>query len=288
MKDKESNLIIKQEELENNETILKRNNIIRLKTLDLSSILSHNSLKLYNYIYYLFQLNRNNINDFDYTIKIKQTVLKDKLKIKDKNYTKIIQDSFNELIDTKVILNNFSIENDVIVKEYKTHLITSILDGEKFSDNKTKIFRITIDKVLFNEMMRKESGYTLLELNYINPLNRSTQIRLYELCKSYQNMKKTPELNLDELNELFFTNHKYISKLYPIINNSIKVINKNTDIKVEYNYDKKKKTINFIIKENLKLNKQKTAIKIKQKFLNEKEEEELMIERLVNNEILWK
>jgi hypothetical protein len=130
----------------------------------------------------------------------------------------------------------------------------------------------------------------LLDLEYIKPLKKTGQIRLYELCKSYFGMKKTPELDLDDLNDLFFTNHKYISKLYPLINNSIKNINDKTDLIIEYKVNKSKKTIQFNLKDNKEninkiLNKKKDDI-VERKYQELSIENQKIVDKLLKDNIV--
>jgi hypothetical protein len=244
-------LVITQ--ITNNKTIFKRNNITRFNLSD-SLILDKDALKLYNFIYLIFQYNREEIPKNNYTIRIKQTLIKNFLDLKTTHYNEQIKNALKQLTNINVILENFVDMNGKSIKEHHTHLITAFTDYLiSEDDNKTRTFDIMIDKLMFEEMIQRKPGYTLLNLNFLKSLTKSTQIRLYERCKSYEIIGKTPKFYIEDLNNLFFTNHLYLSKFLPIIDNTILILNKETDLILNYIYNKKDKNIIFKIKKKSKI-----------------------------------
>jgi plasmid replication initiation protein len=247
-----------------NKTIIKRNNIIRIIVND-NKILSLDSLKIYNFIYMIFQYNRKSIEKSkEFEIKIPHTLLKSELEISNDSYHTIVKSALTELLDTTVIIKNFTNKNGDIVKEYQTKLISSWFNGKNKTDKKSNIYSITVTETLFSEMIKSGKEYTELGIQNIKSLSSSNHIRLYEFVKSYQNMKIQPEHSLENLNELFMTNIRFLSDIEKIIKRAIKAINKKTDIELSYTKDKKRKTITFDIIKQRKtkedISKQKFAI----------------------------
>ena len=266
---------LKLANLPKEKTIKKRNNIVRMGTEN-NTKLSTTALKLYNFLYLAFQYHRETVEKYDYTISIKQTTIKDELKITNDHYGEIIINAFKELVSRTVVINNFTNSDGYVVKTHITSLLHSVSDTKSKEDNKTKIYLVKLDKTLFDEMMKKEAGYTDLLLSNIKPLRSPQQIRLYEHCKSYEAMTKSEVMTLDDLNKLFFTNFKHLSKVEELINRSIKRINEDTDIEITYKKDKKNKTIQFFIKPKKQVNK-----KQREYAKNKKMEQEALIKNVL-------
>ena len=255
-----------KKELPENLTIMKRNNIIRT-VINNKKELSTNSLKIYNFIYLQFQYHRKEIQESgEFSINFKHTLLKNTLQINTESYYSIVENALDQLMDTTVTIKNFTNDKGDLVLKHNTKLITHWDDHINKSDNKTKVYNIGINKTLFLEMIKQSKGFTELDMINISSLSSGNHIRLYEFVKSYQNMKKMPWHTQEELNDLFMTDLKHLSKLEEILNRAIKAINKKTDIDITYEKDKKNKKIQFTAtrktkKTNEEINKQKYAIK---------------------------
>lgn len=263
-------------------TLKKRNNIINLELEDINKSLSINTLKIYNWLYAQLQLNRANMKQYNFTLNIKQTTLKDALDIKQDHYNELIKESLKELLDTKVVIKNFTSFDGKIIREFHTHLINDFSDYVDKDDNKTKCFSIKFSETLFNEMVKRGQGYTNLEIKNIKALNSSYQIRLYEYLKSYQGMGKSPHLSIKDLNNIFFTNKTHMAELELIINRCIKTLEKKTDFIVEYLKDKKNKEIYFKIVQTKNRNIQKQVKARNFKATKKVEEEKFNIDEVVS------
>lgn len=270
------------------QTLLKRNNILRMvvleeqETIDGEMIkLSADSLKLYNFLYLKFQFNRDKIIESkNYELTFTHNTLIEELGIKNKNYRPIIKKSLQSLRKINVSIKNFIDETDTLVGEFETGLISAWNDHMSKEDNKTKCYKIRIDKTLFNEMMKKKSEYTKIDMKNMKALSSANYIRLYEFIKSYQNMKITPWHTMKELNDLFMTSFKYQAQLEKIIKRAVIAINKDTDLKISYEKDKKTKRIKF----NITSIKKTTDEDKKQKYaIKQNIEEKEIIDSLMNN-----
>ena len=257
-----------------NLTLMKRNNILKMVITNKKS-LSIDALKIYNFIYMSLQYNRKNQNGDK--IFFTHEDLIDKLKIKNKNYIPIIKTALKELITISVTIKNFINEDGNIVKENTSVLIYEYEDYEDKSGK--KYFSASISETLRRAMLKNEKEYTLLSLDNINSLSSGNHIRLYEFVKSYQNMKIAPEYSLEDLNELFMTDFRFLAEIERIIKRAIKSINKNTDIELSYEKNKKRKTITY----NIIKQKKTTEEELKQKFAISKNiEEKEIIDNLMN------
>jgi hypothetical protein len=273
-------------------TLYKQNELIRNEyefnaEFDLVSnrknLLSIESLKLYNFLYMVFQFNRNKYNLLeDSKLIIKQTDLKKELGINNNNYTKMIETAINELLTTIAVIKNFHDKEGNLVHSYKTTLVKSVKDFTSAQDNKTKCFEFQIDNDLLNFMIKRKGTYTELDLKHYQNFKSANTIRIYEYIKSYQNAREIPELDLEGLNKLLMTKYNYLSDIEKIIDRSIKSINKETDISVSKIKNKKRKTISFVIETTTKI---KLENKIKRDYSIKKTiEEKEIIEKLLNNE----
>ncbi|MDF1876030.1 replication initiation protein [Sulfurimonas sp. SAG-AH-194-I05] len=98
-------------------------------------------------------------------------------------------------------------------------------------------YTLGISNKMYKIMKDTNGGKNFTQLNLdIHKKLTSNSISLYEWLKSYQNMGKgktkgyCPPLNLEKLNDMFFANYKYLSKVRVVLINSIKQINDKTDL----------------------------------------------------------
>lgn len=239
---------------EKSTTIHKDNELIRFEPIKTLSI---ESLRLLNYLYYHTQkyLNEQKDNkimflDKDLTLPIKQSTLRTWLELdNDKDYVEKIRETLLEL------------SNGIQLKHYVDRDGESVLWGiESFikkpkhidkkdnpEDKRTHIFKLTLDKFMFNKIINLKSGWTEIDLEYQGKFRSGNTFRLYEYLKSIQSMKIKPDNTIEELNKLFNTKHKQLSKVLELVERQLKVINKETDILVRYDKDKKNKTVKFSI-----------------------------------------
>jgi len=260
-------------DLPQEQTLIKRNNILNMVILEnedkTKNLLTADTLKIYNFIYLAFQYNRKEIEKSkDYELIFSHQKLKSELGVTDNNYITTINKSLELLRITPFSIKNFKVGRKII-KEHTTGLISSYSDYIN-EDTKEKMFMISIDKTLFNEMMKTDAGYTELHLKNIKSLSTINHIRLYEFVKSNQNMKIIPSLTINQLNNLFMTDYTKQWELEAIIKRATKAINKKTDINISYSKDKRNKTISFIIDKV----KQTTEERKKQVFATNKTIEE--------------
>jgi len=277
-------------------TLYKQNELIRNEyefnaEFDLVSnrknLLSIESLKLYNFLYMVFQFNRDKYNLLeDSKLIITQTDLKKELGINNNNYTKMIETAINELLTTIAVIKNFYDKDGNLVHSYKTQLLKSVKDFTSVEDNKTKCFEFQIDNDLLNFMIKRKGTYTELDLKHYKNFKSANTIRIYEYIKSYQNARKIPSLDIKGLNKLLMTKYKYLSDIEKIIDRSIESINEETDIIVTKTKDKKKKDVTFFI---TKKNKISIEDKDKQKYAIQKSKEEKeLINKLLNEKgVKW-
>jgi plasmid replication initiation protein len=237
----------KMVDLPEEQTLIKRNNILNMVILDnKTNIIKADTLIIYNFLYLSFQYNREHIEETkDYELIFSHHKIKRELGVTNNNYIDTIKKSLSLLRNTEFSIKNFKVGRRII-KEHTTGLISSFSDYID-ENTKEKMFAISIDKTLFNEMMKIGPEHTKLNLKNIKTLSSSNQIRLYEYVKSRTNMKNMPTMSINDLNNLFMTNLKYLGKLEEIIKRSIKKINEKTDIKISYSKDKRNKTITFKI-----------------------------------------
>lgn len=283
MKNKEKNKLPKQR------TLYKQNELIRNDydfnpDFDLVSsrknLLSIESLKLYNFLYMVFQFNREEYVDLkDVKLIIKQKDLKNELGINNNHYVEMIDRAINELLTTIAIIKNFIDKDGNQVKSYKATLLKSAKDYISEKDNRTKYFEFSVDEDLLYFMIKRKDNFTELDLKYYKKFKSVNTIRIYEYIKSYQKLKKIPELNIEGLNKLLMTKYKYISDIEKIVNRSLNSINEETDIFVVLEKNKKEKTLSF----KIKYTKEKTVEekRKKQYIVKEKMKENEMIERLI-------
>lgn len=184
-----------------------------------------------------------------FTMAVKQTTIKKWLGLeKDKNYSKVIRETLRELSQV-VELKNY-IDTDGILKTWG--LKSFIKDTSEFisqEDNKSKIYKITVDKFLFKMIFELKKNFTEIELKYQKNWKSINTIRLYQYLKSIQNMQQTPSYDVEWFNKYFApkTELIYLSECTRILKRNITIINRDTDLKVILVVDKKAKSFLFNI-----------------------------------------
>lgn len=208
-------------------------------------------MKLLNSLLYIYsqkteeEINNTKIGDFQ-EILIKD--LRDLMNINPKrNYKEIIINSlenirnfgFNAKINNKIDYTSF------ILKFEKRELLRF---PQSYQNQKVKIL---FDNELFKCILQK-SNFTLLNID-INKLSSKYAMNIYQIIKMKQKQINpiTKEkityvkYNLKELNEIFDTSHKYISKFKHHFENRKKSIIKHNLIKTDFDFEFKKDCIVF-------------------------------------------
>lgn len=247
------NNIKKIDKIENNEeiipknlqTIHKTNSLIRSK---FPINLSVHSIKLINNLYYQVQkrvgkkdskgLNYDNLEHYE--LEFNSSTLRKWMGLENETkYSEYIKQSLEELRQD-IKLNNF-IDNDGRVWEWMTlsfvNRIGSKIGTEEHKQE--KVYSITIDNYLHKEITKSQDkgngiGWTKIDLDYQKTWKNANTIRLYEFIKSYQNMGYTPPLNLENLNNIFFSKYKYMAEVKRILDRNIKIIMNDSDLIIDY------------------------------------------------------
>ena len=244
-----------------NLTIHKQNLIIRGKFGEFTV----DTMRCLNAIYYGLQkeLKKDNVNANNGHITFKMSSLRKYMNLeKNNDYVDIIRKSLRQLQEP------FDIPNytDVDGKVWKWYCMSLLIKSKTPKENEITV-NIQVDEEMIS-LIKNKSEWTELEFNNVQHFSSKYAMRTYEYAKSYANMKKTPPLDLDNLNSLFGTKYTYLSDVEKILKRAIKDINK-TDIYIDYDKDKKLKTITLKITKNENKEKQKIAIKIKKSLYKE-------------------
>lgn len=212
---------------------------------------SEYDMKLLNSLLYIYSQKTateiNNIRIGDYQeIYIKK--IRDLMNINPKrNYKEIIVNSlenirnfgFNAKIDNKIDYTSF------ILKFEKRELLRL---PQSVQNQKVKVL---FDNELFKCILQK-SNFTILNID-INKLNSKYAMNIYQIIKMKQKQINpttkqkitSVKYNLSELNEIFDTNHKYISLFKEKFENRKKSIIKHNLIKTNFDFEFKKDYVVF-------------------------------------------
>ena len=208
-------------------------------------------MKLLNSLLYIYsqkteeEINNTKIGDFQ---EILINDIRNKIKNKPKkNYKKNIINSlenirnfgFNAKINNKIDYTSF------ILKFEKRELLRF---PQSYQNQKVKIL---FDNELFKCILQK-SNFTLLNID-INKLSSKYAMNIYQIIKMKQKQINpitkekitSVKYNLKELNEIFDTSHKYISKFKHHFENRQKSIIKHELIKTDFDFEFKKDCIVF-------------------------------------------
>lgn len=217
---------------------------------------------------------------------------------KNNNYVELIQIAINQLKE-EVVIYNYRDNDGKFWESMKMRFIT--FEGVAKEATGERTYTLGISEHMYKIIKETKSNY-FTELNLdIHKKLTSNGIELYEYLKSYQNMNNgyCPPLNLEKLNNLFFTEYKYISKMKTLLMNNLKKINEKTDLIVRevIKENGKKGEIYLQVQENKEYKKER--FKKEQSIANQKlgqkkqvykmekiEEENNIIEKLLNKAIL--
>jgi len=149
-------------------------------------------------------------------------------------YIDLIETAIEELEKPIEIYNYIDKDGNLFKKQRMPSIVYSGRKQER--ENGEISYVLGISEHLYHIIKEtKNNPFTQLDLDIHKKLT-SNGIELYEWLKSYQNMGKgktkgyCPPLNLEILNDMFFANYKYLSKVRVVLINSIKQINDKTDL----------------------------------------------------------
>lgn len=104
-----------------------------------------------------------------------------------------------------------------------------------YSTSTTKLY-IRLDDTLKPYLLQIKNNYTIYELSNVLTMKSKYSIRLYELFKSYYNLRYF-EISVDELKKMLNVENKYTDYKnfrVNVIDKSIEEINSTTDLQVSY------------------------------------------------------
>ena len=134
---------------------------------------------------------------------------------------------------------------------------TGWFSGFRF-DTKTQVIEASIDPFLKPYLLQLKSKFKYYELKYLMKMDSEYAMRIYELCKQYELIKKR-EFELTELHELMQVPVSYISKFkdfrVKVLDIAVREINKHSDLKISYEAKKRGRAvfwIEFTIEKNEK------------------------------------
>lgn len=181
-----------------------------------------------------------NDKDFkEYELSISE--IKKDLKITDKNIYEVLKDVANRLMDRKIEIERIN------EKGKKSFLVTRYLSSAEYVEGEGKI-KVNFDPKLKPYLLEIKERFTQYQLKNILSLKGAHSIRLYELLKQYEKIRKR-EFEIEELKKLlgvedgydrFYDFEKYVLK--PAKDE----INEKTDIWIDYEKIKKGRKIEKI------------------------------------------
>ena len=172
----------------------------------------------------------------DYTYRVDDFV--NWVKVEGKDYYKQLKKITAKLL-TRVIS----------VKEKDGILQTSWLSSAKYFEDKGYI-RLRFDPALRPYLLQLKNCFTQYALQNVLELKSKYAFRLYELCKQYQSIGKR-KFQIDELRELLGLEKnelkQWIHFKERVLNIAQREINKHTDIKIKYEFEKWGRKFEYII-----------------------------------------
>jgi plasmid replication initiation protein len=175
------------------------------------------------------------------------------------NSTKELKKAVDKLWDRDIIIKR---END---KPLKSRWIT----GQAIYENGDAQIRFAVDVIPYLTTLLELGNFTKYQIENIGELSSPYSIRIYELLKQYERLKKRT-ITLTELRETLClgTKYKVMCDLKKrVIDFSIKEINAHTDLQITYENVKTRNTITaftfFIRSKNVN----KAAVKDNRKYL---------------------
>ena len=129
--------------------------------------------------------------------------------------------------------------------------IASFIGDIKFYKDTRHMVDIYISEA-FLEFMIDKAGYTVIDLSLIKNFKTKFGYKIYEMYLRYYNTPHKKGMGigvilktLDELNDKFGTEYRYVSKMSVAIERGIKEIEKITGVKIHYFYEKSIKKFVF-------------------------------------------
>lgn len=236
----------------NDKEFMKSNILIDIKNSDIFRVWSENEHKLLNSLLYVYSQKLKD-NDFvdsgfyfqDFEIPLSQ--LRDLMNLSHNSYKKIIVNSLKTIRD-------FGFNAKYNGKAKYTSFIYEFNNDELelFTQNdKNQKVLITFNKHLFETILNLKN-FTILDIQ-LNKLCSKYAMNIYQIIKMKQKQinPQTKEkitsvkYNLKELNEIFDTSHKYLSKFKHHFENRKKSIIKHDLIKTDFDFDFKKDCVVF-------------------------------------------
>ena len=161
------------------------------------------------------------------------------LQIDDKGYYQKLRAITRKLISRGITISN---------KQENTIFQTSWLAGAKYYIKKGYI-DLTFHPDLKPYLLQLQSCFTQYALQNVLELKSKYAFRLYELCKQYQNIGKR-KFQIDELRELLGLEKGELKKWSAfkerVLNIAQREINKHTDIKIKYEFEKWARKFEYI------------------------------------------
>ena len=127
-------------------------------------------------------------------------------------------------------------KKEIIIDTDKFEYITGWFSSVTFVKDDGNI-TIKFDDDLVPYLLKLKNRFTRYELKNVLSMKSAYSIRLYELLKQYESIKKR-EINLDKLKECLGMEKDMYSRFYDLERRVLKVakkeINKNTDLNIDY------------------------------------------------------
>lgn len=182
--------------------------------------------------------------------------LKRDLRITDTRIYETLKETANNLQKKDIVLE------EITPKGKKKFIVTRIISSAEYVEGEGRI-KIRFDPVLKPYFIGLQNQFTKYQLKHILELKGSHSIRIYELLKQCQVMKKR-EFMTEQLKEILGLQNEY-ERFYDfekyVLKTAKNEINKKTDITIDYEK----------IKEGRKIEKIKFSIEAK--YINQEEEE---------------
>jgi len=182
-------------------------------------------------------------NDKDFKeYQLSVTEIKKDLKITDKNIYEVLKDVANRLMDRKIEIEMIN------EKGKRAFLITRYLSSAEYVEGEGKI-KVNFDPKLKPYLLEIKERFTQYQLKNILSLKGAHSIRLYELLKQYEKIKKR-EFEVEEIKKLLGLDENYsVFKDFErrVLAPAKEEINEKTDIWIDYNKIKKGRKIEKII-----------------------------------------
>jgi hypothetical protein len=211
----DKNLFIK------NDCLIKREN--------LNNVLD---LKLFNTLIFLIT-NKEHIKDTNMRLIEDEGKEYYKMILKYSELRKILQFSSKKGF-YKILKNSiFNLSQPFKIEYEDKTIITSLLwksEFEKYNKNGAPIeyneIKFLLDKKIFDEIINFNNTFTILDIQKMNSFHSLYALKLSELIIKYNRLNNIRffTITLNEFNEIFKTNYKYITHTRNIINNAIKNI----------------------------------------------------------------